>query len=45
MKHHQSEQAGRDRNSRYDNVDSDDNLGDVGEASILDDDKTEQTKL
>lgn len=38
-------QAGKDRHSRYDNVDSDDNFGDVGEASILDDDKTEQTKL
>ncbi|XP_066153689.1 uncharacterized protein [Euwallacea fornicatus] len=42
IKNHQNEQAEKDRNSRYDNVDTDD----VGEASILDeDDKTEQTKL
>lgn len=39
MKEMKHQQAERDRNSRYDNVDSD-----AGEASILDD-KTEQTKL
>ncbi|CAG9770787.1 unnamed protein product [Ceutorhynchus assimilis] len=39
MKEMKHQQAERDRNSRYDNVDSD-----VGEASILED-KTEQTKL
>ncbi|KAL1502417.1 hypothetical protein ABEB36_007559 [Hypothenemus hampei] len=36
----QHKQSEKDRNSRYDNVDSD-----VGEASILDDCKTENTKL